>query len=60
VRPTGVIDLSTHKNNIRIKPAPTLASASSGLEEEKNKAEALLALKNKELEVVMEKVRALN
>jgi hypothetical protein len=30
------------------------------LEEEKNKAEALLAQKNKELEVVMEKVRALN
>lgn len=30
------------------------------LEEEKNRAEALLSQKNKELEVVMEKVRALN
>lgn len=32
-----MIDLSTHKNNIRIKPAPSLASASSGVEEEKSK-----------------------
>jgi hypothetical protein len=37
VKPSGVIDLSTHKNNIRIKPAPSLASASSGVEEEKSK-----------------------